>query len=466
MSVGQHALEDGELAENRHPILFCCTHSTGEANTSIALAGELARRGVPDLWFASDENHRAAVEALADRSEVQFVSMGEVNPRLALTMLDDKTYGRIMQPSRTKALRARVRQLFDMEHHFARYRALAELVEKIQPSLMVINRFCFHAIQVALTFDVPYLITAPCLPSSLLEYDLPRDYPLPSSGLPRRMTRRQKLANWHFRLSQSTIPLSPTVLREAVKYSKSLTELGIDSRTCKTRTQNASAELLLCFSAPGLDYAFPVPDNLRLLGALIPPVRTDPRDGAALAWLDEQPSVVYVAFGSVTRLTAAHIHSMLDVVRRLGDRRHQVLWVLSEEQQQLLPDPAELPANLRVEAWIWSQHSVLAHPNVRAFFTHGGSNSFHEGVYFGKPLLVRPVCIDQYDHAVRALDTGLGLSVERPAALDADDVYDKLLRLLTEESFGERARHFAEVQRAAGGLTAAADLVLDHVTRD
>ena len=43
------------------PILFCATHSIGEANTSLALAGELARRGVPNLWFAGEENHRRAV---------------------------------------------------------------------------------------------------------------------------------------------------------------------------------------------------------------------------------------------------------------------------------------------------------------------------------------------------------------------------------------------------------------------
>lgn len=453
------------MTDSRRPILFCCTHSTGEANTSIVIAGELARRGVPDLWFASDENNRAAVEALADRSEVEFVSMGEVNPRLALTMMDDETYGRIMQPSRTKSIRARMRQLSDTDHHFDRYHKLAELVVKIKPSLMVVNRFCFYAIQVAMTYGIPYVITAPCLPSSLLESDLPGDYPTPSSGLPRRMTLSQKLRNRYFRLYTKTVFLDRTVLRQGVEFTKRMTELGIERQTMSTRRHNGLAELLLCFSVFGLDYPFAVPDNLRLLGAVIPPPRQDPRDSATIAWLDAHPSVVYVAFGSVTRLTDEQVRSMIEVVRGLGDE-HQVLWVLSREQQRkFLPDKDELPANLRVEEWIHSQHSVLAHPNVRVFFTHGGSNSFHEGVYFGKPLLVRPICIDQYDHAVRAVDTGVGLAVERPDIVDTADVLDKLVRLLTVDSFGERARHFAQAQRDAGGLTAAADLVLDRVAQ-
>lgn len=169
---------------NQRPILFCCTHSTGEANTSLALAGELARRGVPDLWFATDENHRAAVAALAAETEVKFASMGEVNSRLALTMLDDAAYGAIMQRSGIKSMRARTRLLMDAEHHFERYRRLDALVTELDPALMVINRFCTHATQIALTRGIPYVITAPCLPSDLLGDTLPPDYPRPSSGLP------------------------------------------------------------------------------------------------------------------------------------------------------------------------------------------------------------------------------------------------------------------------------------------
>jgi len=200
------------------------------------------------------------------------------------------------------------------------------------------------------------------------------------------------------------------------------------------------------------------------LGAVIPEPKHDSRDHAVLEWLNGQQSVIYTAFGSVTRLTADQVRSMLDVVRRLDDDHHQVLWVLSESQQRFLP--AELPANLRVTSWVHSQHSVLAHPNVRAFFSHGGSNSFHESVYFGKPLLVRPICIDQYDHATRAVDSGVGLAVARADVMDPDDVHAKLLRLLTEDSFGARARYYAQVQRDAGGLVKAADLILDQVSQN
>jgi polyene glycosyltransferase len=75
---------------------------------------------------------------------------------------------------------------------------------------------------------------------------------------------------------------------------------------------------------------------------------------------------------------------------------------------------------------------------VRVFLTHGGGNGFHEGMYFGKPLLVMPFWLDCFDFAVRAIDSGVGLALDRPPSITADEVAVKLKRLLAESSFHER----------------------------
>ena len=61
-----------------------------------------------------------------------------------------------------------------------------------------------------------------------------------------------------------------------------------------------------------------------------------------------------------------------------------------------------------------SQLDVLAHPNVTAFVTHGGGNGFHEGLYFGKPMVVRPLWGDCHDVAVRGKDKGVSLTLDPP----------------------------------------------------
>ncbi|GAA2113128.1 hypothetical protein [Actinomadura alba] len=139
--------------------------------------------------------------------------MGEVNPRLALTMLDDAAYGAIMQRSGIKSMRARTRLLMDADHHFERYRRLDALVTEIDPALMVINRFCTYATQVALTRGIPYLINAAAerlgrAPGTLLWYEdvpyvlFPPSMRGPAPG-PRRRPRvcRFRAGHWRTKLA-------------------------------------------------------------------------------------------------------------------------------------------------------------------------------------------------------------------------------------------------------------------------
>lgn len=207
-----------------------------------------------------------------------------------------------------------------------------------------------------------------------------------------------------------------------------------------------------------MDYPFPVPDWLRPVGPMIPPLPQAAPDPALTAWLDAHESVVYQAFGTLIRFTREQIGALVEVARRL-DGRHHVLWKLPTAQQHLLP--ATLPPNLRVESWLPSQLDVLAHPHVRLFFNHAGSNSFHEALYFGKPQVLWPLFVDCYDEAVRGEDHGFALRLDRTDTVTADDATDKLERVLTDPSYRDSADRFAALMRAAGGRRAAADLLLE-----
>jgi polyene glycosyltransferase len=345
-------------------------------------------------------------------------------------------------------------------YHLDQYQALDKAVERIRPVLMVINNLCFHGFQVAMTRKIPFVLTSSLLPSDLYQHELPRDYPSPTSGLPRSMTSLQRIAHSIFRLRMKLLFFNPVILWRGIKYHDVLTRKGgVDRRALNERAKMETAELAISFSIFGLDYTFPAPPKLHMLGAAVPELPENPPNDELIDWLDNHSSVVYAAFGTITRLTRDEVNAMIDVAYRLGDT-HCLLWKLPEEQQCLLPDVNELPSNVRIESWFRSQHEVLAHKNVRVFFNHGGSNSFHEGVFFGKPLLIRPLWLDCYDIAARTVDSGVGLVVDRPETIDSDDVHHKLTRLLNDKTFTERAQYFAERQRAAGGVAKAADLIL------
>jgi polyene glycosyltransferase len=441
----------------QRPILFVGMSYTG-INPMFVIARELSRRGREDIWFAAEEHLRPDVEQLSVDSKVNFVSLGEAIPGITTSMWDDESYRTLTQPSKWKGLLALTRQMSDPDSYYTKYRLLEAEVEHIKPALMVMDVTCLHAIDIAMKYKIPYVLSSPYIPSntcSIFKVKLPRGYPTPLSGNPQKMTLSQRVANRLFKLWTQVLPLGLGM--EIIRFAKVFRKVGVTVQLNPTPRLDA-AEMLLCHSLLDIDYPFDVPGKLHALGAMIPPLPQAPGD-ELIEWLDAHESTVFIAFGTVTRLTREQVRGVVEAARRL-EGEHTVLWKLPRSQQALLPPAAGLPGNLRIENWIPSQLDVLAHPNVRVFFNHAGANSFHEGIHFGKPMLIRPLWFDCMDIAVRAVDAGLGLVVDPAETIDPDEVVGKLTRLLTEDSFRERAEHWAERQLATGGVATAADLIL------
>jgi polyene glycosyltransferase len=441
------------------PILFVSSQEAGLINPLLVLASELARRGVRDVWFATDEPRRDEIEAMG----VAFASLGEVIPELSAVTWEDEIYRAVTQPSLFRAHRAHIKQGYRPALTAAKYRQLEAVVDKVRPVVMVIDSEARYAVNLAVVRQIPYVLSVPFEMSNVLtQYTpfgrtyVPRSFPTPHTGLPYEMNLLQQISNRLFRLRSLAMFLNPAtgkVLREDIAITK---ELGLPKPEPMTRV--AKAELVLCYTVTQFDYPLEVPGNVRPLGAIIPPLPQAP-DNELTGWLDARPSVVYIGLGTVTRLTRAEVSSLVEVARRL-DGAHHILWKLPERQQQLLPPRESLPGNLRIESWVPSQIDVLAHRNVTAFLTHGGGNGFHEGLHFGKPMVVRPLWGDCYDVAVRAQDRGVGLILDPPRTADPAHVASLITRVLNEPTFRWRAGQFAALERAAGGREAAADLIL------
>ncbi|MFJ2307247.1 glycosyltransferase [Streptomyces sp. NPDC087787] len=455
------------MGAHRRPILFVSYAESGLLNPLLVLAEELSRRGVEDLWFATDEKARDQIESSSVDSPLRFASLGDTVSQMSAVTWDDDTYAEVTQRSRFKAHRAVIRHSFAPETRVEKYRALERIVEEVQPALMVIESMCQFGYELAITKKIPFVLGVPFLPSNVLTSHVPfaksytpSGFPVPHSGLPGNMTIAQRVENELFRVRTLGMFMTKEMREVVEKDNRIRGELGISPEARQMMARIDHAEQVLCYSVAELDYPFPMHEKVRLVGTLVPPLPQAPDDDELSDWLTEQKSVVFMGFGTITRLTREQVASLVEVARRLEGEGHQVLWKLPREQQHLLPPAGELPANLRIENWVPSQLDVLAHPNVKVFFTHAGGNGYHEGLYFGKPLVVRPLWVDCDDQAVRGQDFGVSLTVDHPETVDTDDVLDKITRVLDEPSFTERAEYYAGLLKDAGGRTAAADLLL------
>lgn len=434
------------------PILFVGSSGSGLFNPMLVLAGELARRDVPDLWFATDEHRRAEIESLG----VGFADLGPEIPELTPTGWDDDTYRKITQESTWKALRATALHTLEPSLRFDKYRRLDEIVERVRPALLVIDSVSAFAAWVAITRGIPYVVAAPFMPSNVLFPNVPKGFPAPNTGFGLRMTLRQRISNRLFPLRTLGLLRHPRIVKALARFVRERKQLGIPARTGDQGALADNAELILCHTVPGVDYPMPLPDKLRMFGTMIPPLPEAPdADTGLTEWLDAHQSIIYIGLGTITRLTAEHVAALVAVVRQLPD--HHVLWKLPAAQQELLP--ADLPPNLRVESWLPSQLDVLAHENVKVFVNHAGGGSFHEGLYFGKPMVLHPLWVDCHDQAVRGADAGVSRTLPR-GRLEVAEVVDAIRDVLTDESYRRRAEHFRRLQLAAGGREVAAAAIL------
>jgi polyene glycosyltransferase len=448
------------MEEAARPILFVSSPEPGLINPILVLAGELVRRGTPDVWIATDENRRDDIEAMG----ASFASLGEVIPELSAVTWDDKVYRAVYrETSRFRSHRAMITTGYMPRLMAAKYRQLEAVVDKVRPAVMVIDSEARYAFNLAIARQIPYVVSAPFEMSNLLcayvpfsKTYTPRSFPTPHTGLPYKMNPVQQASNRLFRLRTLAMFIAPELsktLREEIAINK---ELGVTQPSPMTKVEKA--ELIFCWNVREFEYPLNPPDNVRNLGAALPPLPQAP-DDEIIGWLDARSSVVYISFGTVTRLTRAEVASLAEVARRL-DGAHDVLWKLPADQQQLLPPADSLPGNLRIESWVTSQYDVFAHPHVTAFLTHAGGNGFHEALSFGKPMVSRPLHGDCFDVAVRAKDRGVGLTLDPVKTADPGHVTKLINRVLNEPSFRERAKHFAALEQAAGGREKAADLLL------
>ena len=98
---------------------------------------------------------------------------------------------------------------------------------------------------------------------------------------------------------------------------------------------------------------------------------------------------------------------------------------------------------------------VLKHPNVRLFVTHGGHNSVHEGLFYGKPLVVVPGAVDQGYNAKRAASAGAAVVAEP----NPESIAAAAFAVLGDPAFRKRASILRKSLLRAGGAAAALDAV-------
>ncbi len=160
--------------------------------------------------------------------------------------------------------------------------------------------------------------------------------------------------------------------------------------------------------------------------------------------------LVYVSMGTVLD---GEDRFYQNCVEALGDGRYEVILSVGESRP-----PVNLPENVRVHRRV-DQLAVLQAADV--FVTHCGMNSASEALYFGVPLVTRPLTPEEGGVANRAEALGAGL---RLISAEPDAIRAAVDAAMDDPGYRDAAKEIGAGFKRCGGPRAAAEAIL-HVAQ-
>uniref|UniRef100_T1PAT9 UDP-glucuronosyltransferase n=1 Tax=Musca domestica TaxID=7370 RepID=T1PAT9_MUSDO len=177
----------------------------------------------------------------------------------------------------------------------------------------------------------------------------------------------------------------------------------------------------------------PFVPNMIEVGGMHIKQKPEPLEEDLQEFLDNaKEGVIYFSMGSNVKskdLPKEKLQILLETFREL---KIKVLWKFELEE---LPNK---PANVVIRKW-FNQPSILAHPNVKLFISHGGYLSTTETIFHGKPILGIPVLGDQFMNVKNAVKAGFALRMDLKT-LNKEEFKQKIEELWTNPRYSNAVK--------------------------
>jgi len=105
----------------------------------------------------------------------------------------------------------------------------------------------------------------------------------------------------------------------------------------------------------------------------------------------------------------------------------------------------DAPQNVLVSKWL-PQNDILAHPNIKAFITHGGLGGNTEAVYHGVPMIGIPLFADQKTNIENAVAAGYAIRIFYED-INQQTIDDALRDILKNPAYAKNAKKRSSLLR-------------------
>ncbi|KAH7720955.1 UGT-49 protein [Aphelenchoides avenae] len=142
--------------------------------------------------------------------------------------------------------------------------------------------------------------------------------------------------------------------------------------------------------------------------------------------------VVYISFGSVVPTRYFPDHVRRNIVRAMAELPQYQFILKTEKEDEVTPRLVSKHGNIFTTNWA-PQPSILAHPRLRAFVTHGGYNSLLESAGSGVPLLLMGFFGDQERNAALVERNGWGLAFDKFQLTKSHEEFKRAIHRLVSD---------------------------------
>nr|XP_040031918.1 UDP-glucuronosyltransferase 2C1-like [Gasterosteus aculeatus aculeatus] len=107
--------------------------------------------------------------------------------------------------------------------------------------------------------------------------------------------------------------------------------------------------------------------------------------------------------------------------------------------------PNNLGNNTLLVKWM-PQNDLLAHPKIKAFVAHGGTNGIYESMYHGVPIVGIPLLFDQFENILRLEARGAAKSVDA-TKLTRENFMEAIQEVLQNPSYRNNMKRLSALHR-------------------
>nr|XP_024216284.1 UDP-glucuronosyltransferase 2A1-like [Halyomorpha halys] len=149
--------------------------------------------------------------------------------------------------------------------------------------------------------------------------------------------------------------------------------------------------------------------------------------------------LIYFSWGSHYKTENMKPHELTAFMSAFGKLKQRVLMKVDQDTLPGKPD------NVRLAKWV-PQASILGHPNVHVFVSHGGLHGVLEGTYHGVPIIGTPLFADQTNNIKFCEDAGYCIHIDLKTVTE-EILSDAINRILTNSSYRENALKRSKIMK-------------------